>query len=78
VGYTAENVRVNAAAPGMIMTPRVAARECAGRVEELSDRHLLGFGVPEDVARMAVNLASDESWIVTGQLLSVDSGISIS
>jgi len=76
-GYAAENVRVNAAAPGMIMTPRVAARERAGRVKELADRHLLGFGVPEHVAHMAVNLASDESRIVTGQVLSVDSGISI-
>jgi NAD(P)-dependent dehydrogenase (short-subunit alcohol dehydrogenase family) len=77
VGYAAENVRVNAIAPGMIMTSRVAARERAGRVKELADRHLLGFGVPEDVAHMAVYLASDESRIVTGQVLSVDSGVSI-
>lgn len=75
--YGADKVRVNAIAPGMILTPRVAGRERAGRVEQLADRHLLGTGVPEDVAHMAVYLASDESRIVTGQVLSVDSGVTI-
>jgi NAD(P)-dependent dehydrogenase (short-subunit alcohol dehydrogenase family) len=77
VGFSAENVRINAIAPGMIMTPRIAGRERTGRVKELADRHMLGFGEPEDVAHMAVYLASDESRIVTGQVMSVDSGLSI-
>jgi NAD(P)-dependent dehydrogenase (short-subunit alcohol dehydrogenase family) len=76
-GYSADNVRVNAIAPGVILTPRVAARERTGRVKELADRHMLGLGVPEDVAHLAVYLASDEARIVTGQVLSVDSGVSI-
>jgi NAD(P)-dependent dehydrogenase (short-subunit alcohol dehydrogenase family) len=77
VNYGAERVRVNAIAPGIIMTPRVAGRERTGRVKELADRHLLGVGKPEDVAHMAVYLASDEARIVTGQVLSVDSGVTI-
>ncbi|MER8073021.1 SDR family oxidoreductase [Streptomyces sp. NPDC094034] len=76
-GYGADKIRVNAIAPGMVMTPRVARRERIGRVKELAERHLLGIGVPEDVAHMAVYLASDESRIVTGQVLSVDSGVTI-
>ena len=37
----------------------------------------LGLGQPIHVANMAVYLASDESEITTGQILSVDSGVTI-
>lgn len=78
IGYGAEGVRVNAIAPGMIMTPRVAGRERSGRIAQIADRHVLGIGTPLDIAHMAVFLASDESRLVTGQVLSVDSGVTIS
>jgi enoyl-[acyl-carrier-protein] reductase (NADH) len=42
------------------------------------DRHLLGVAEPIDIAQMALYLASDESRITTGQVLPVDSGITIS
>lgn len=38
----------------------------------------LGAVGPEDVANFALYLASDESRMTTGQVISVDSGISIS
>ena len=44
----------------------------------LADSHLLGLGEPDDVASMAIYLASDESRMVTGQVLPVDSGVTIS
>jgi NAD(P)-dependent dehydrogenase (short-subunit alcohol dehydrogenase family) len=76
--YGADGVRVNAIAPGVTLTPRVAGRvEGSAELQTLIGRHLLGAAEPEDVAQMAVFLASDESRVVTGQVLSVDSGVTI-
>ncbi len=46
-------------------------------IEKLASSHLLGLGQPIHVANMAVYLASDEFEITTGQILSVDSGVTI-
>jgi len=46
-------------------------------VEKLAASHLLGMGQPIHIANMAVYLASDEAEITTGQVLSVDSGVTI-
>lgn len=76
-GYAQHGVRVNAIAPGITLTPRVKARAGTGRVSQLAERHLLGVCDPVDIAHMAVYLASDESRVVTGQILQVDSGVTI-
>ena len=47
-------------------------------IDKLAQSHLLGLIQPEDIANGALYLASDESRMVTGQLLSVDSGVTIS
>ena len=39
-------------------------------------RHLLGLGEPEDVANLALFLASDEARLITGAIVPVDSGTS--
>jgi len=77
VGYGQYCIRVNAIAPGMTRTPRVMSRPSTQARKALEDRHLLGLVEPGDVAEMAVYLASDESRVVTGQVLRVDSGASI-
>jgi len=46
-------------------------------VSKLAASHLLGLGQPIHIANMAVYLASDEAAITTGQILSVDSGVTI-
>src|SRR5262245_26921642 len=76
--YAPYKVRVNAIAPSVTLTDRVK-RLLAGNenVSKLASSHLLGLGQPIHVANMAVYLASDESEITTGQILSVDSGVTI-
>jgi NAD(P)-dependent dehydrogenase (short-subunit alcohol dehydrogenase family) len=76
-GYGRHGVRVNAIAPGLTLTPRARARMHLPSQQEIAARHLLGPAEPADIADMAVYLASDESRVVTGQVLSVDSGVTI-
>ena len=78
VEYGPRGIRVNALAPGTVRTARVTAmlkRDPA--IQGMAERHLVGLIEPEDVARLALYLASDESARTTGQVVAVDSGFSI-
>ena len=79
VAYAPQRVRVNAIAPSATMTDRVK-RLIAGNaaLTRLADSHLLGLIEPSDIANAALYLASDDSRMVTGQVLPVDSGVTIS
>jgi len=78
VEYAPHKIRVNAIAPGVVLTERVKKlMKDAKDIEKLAQTHLLGLGMPEHMAEMAIYLASDESAITTGQILSVDSGATI-
>jgi NAD(P)-dependent dehydrogenase (short-subunit alcohol dehydrogenase family) len=75
-------IRVNAIAPSMTLTARVQKQfdtpgVFSDAVRELAGTHLLGPGQPIHIANMALYLASDESEITTGQIKSVDSGVTI-
>ena len=77
--YAAEGIRVNAIAPSVTLTPRVRNILANDpKVGELSRKHLVGLAEPEDIANTALFLASDESRITTGHILTVDSGTTIS
>jgi len=74
-------IRCNAISPGWIMTAMAdAAFELAGdpaaaRRDALA-RHPVGrFGRPEDIASLAVWLASDESGFASGQCYTLDGGM---
>jgi NAD(P)-dependent dehydrogenase (short-subunit alcohol dehydrogenase family) len=79
VAYAPQKVRVNALAPSATMTERVK-KLVAGNaaLDRLAAAHLLGPIQPEDIAQAALYLASDESRMVTGQVLPVDSGVTVS
>lgn len=78
VEYAPHKIRVNAIAPSVTLSDRVKRLidDSAG-IADLARAHLLGLGEPIHVADMAVYLASDESPITTGQILSVDSGVTV-
>jgi NAD(P)-dependent dehydrogenase (short-subunit alcohol dehydrogenase family) len=72
--WAGENIRVNAIAPGVVLSERV--RKLLREDDPLKKKSILGASEPEDVASMALYLASDESRRVTGAILPMDSGAS--
>jgi NAD(P)-dependent dehydrogenase (short-subunit alcohol dehydrogenase family) len=71
----ARGVRANSISPGFISTPATdKAVDAAGKAWQVGNSLLRGAGTPEDIAHMALYLASDESSWVTGQNFSVDGG----
>jgi NAD(P)-dependent dehydrogenase (short-subunit alcohol dehydrogenase family) len=74
------NVRVNSIAPGVIRTDfaRALVEDVALRKQVEDQSPLRRFGEPDDVAGLAVFLASPAGRYVTGQTLVVDGGGSIS
>jgi len=78
VEYAPHRIRVNAIAPSVTLSDRVKRLlSQSPDISKLASTHLLGLGEPLDIAQMAVYLASDEARITTGQILSVDSGVTI-
>lgn len=71
-------VRVNALAPGPVLTAHVEAffPDPVARQARLGRVPLGRFGRPEDVAALACFLASDDASWITGQTVTLDGGIS--
>ncbi len=69
-----QNIRCNAIAPGLVLTPALADSDPA--MMEVLKRHTpLAFGKPDEIAAMVAYLASDEARYVTGQIFSIDGGL---
>ncbi len=69
-----KGVRVNAIAPGFIVTP-MTQRLLKRIADTLTERTpLRRLGQPEDVANVYLFLASDESSFITGQVIEVSGG----
>lgn len=77
--YAREGIRVNAIAPGWIKTPMVESFIQAGISEERLIRSMpIGrLGTPDEVADLAVFLASDESSLLVGSTVIIDGGLTI-
>ena len=68
-------IRVNSIHPGAIVTDMIADM-VAGSEEKMASRQpIQRLGTPEDIAEMALFLASDRSSYCTGQAFTVDGGI---
>jgi NAD(P)-dependent dehydrogenase (short-subunit alcohol dehydrogenase family) len=78
MGYAAQKVRCNVICPGGVDTPMMAHvfHNPNPKFREMSEKgHPIGrLGTPEDIAQMALYLASDESSWVTGSVFTIDGG----
>jgi NAD(P)-dependent dehydrogenase (short-subunit alcohol dehydrogenase family) len=73
-------VRINAICPGLIETgmtrPIFEAARAAGHGDRLGQINpLQRYGLPQEIAAMALFLASDEASYVNGQAIAVDGGL---
>lgn len=86
--YSRHNIRSNAICPGVIMTDRVKSRFGESLDDSSSDqarsasaagmqRYPFGVGEPEDIANIALFLASDESRMINGAVIPAEGGMSV-
>jgi NAD(P)-dependent dehydrogenase (short-subunit alcohol dehydrogenase family) len=80
--YAANNIRINAIAPALVDTPMSGrAKENDEIMSFIRDKQPLDggrIGVPADLDGAAAFLLSDEAKFITGQVLAVDGGWSVS
>lgn len=73
--YATKGVRINAIGPGFIATPLVEANLDADSLKYLETQHAFQrLGKPEEVAELALWLASDKASFVTASYYPVDGG----
>jgi 2-keto-3-deoxy-L-fuconate dehydrogenase len=78
--YVRQNIRCNAICPGTVQSPSLEQRlratgdYDAARVEFISRQPMGRFGRAEEVAQLALYLASDKSAFTTGQCHIIDGG----
>jgi NAD(P)-dependent dehydrogenase (short-subunit alcohol dehydrogenase family) len=75
-------IRVNCVVPGATVSPMTAALVAGGATNLSRAREILGHDaplgravLPEDIAAAVAFLASDDAEMITGQVLSVDAGL---
>lgn len=80
IDHGRQGIRVNCLCPGDVDTPMLSAdaklrgMEWKDYLAEASNRPLGRIGTPEEIARAALFLASDDSSFMTGAVLVVDGG----
>ena len=73
--YADQNIRINCIAPGTIVTPMTVSMATSENEPMFKQSQAMRrFGQPEEVAKVALYLASDDSSFVTGTCAIVDGG----
>jgi glucose 1-dehydrogenase len=76
--YAARGIRVNAIAPGATLTPIQTWLADEDATEVVRSHIPMGrIGAPEEMARIAAFLASDDAAYITGQTLFADGGLTL-
>ena len=70
-------IRVNAVAPGFIETDMIDTLSDEKKAEYLKVIPLKRFGTGDDIANLVVALASDQMSYITGQIITLDGGLSL-
>lgn len=73
--FASRNINVNAIAPGYIETDMTSKLTDTQKQAIINLIPLKRIGKPEDIARVAVFLASDDANYITGQVFCVDGGM---
>ena len=76
--HAEENIRINCICPGIVETEMVAAfnLDVKARQQRIAAHPMGRFGQPEDIAGLAVFLATDEASWITGAAFPADGGYS--
>lgn len=80
--YSPKGIRVNAICPGVVLTERVRSRFTDGNqirfggIDNIAGQYPFAVGQPEDIANVALFLASDESRMVNGAAIPAEGGFS--
>lgn len=75
IDHATQNIRVNAIAPGPTDTPMLRSNLSAEQIKAFAATFPMArLGRPEEIARAALFLASDQASFVTGTILAVDGG----
>jgi NAD(P)-dependent dehydrogenase (short-subunit alcohol dehydrogenase family) len=80
--YSPKGIRVNAICPGVVLTDRVKGRFTRGNqirfggTDNIAERYPFAVGQPEDIANVALFLASEESRMVNGAAIPAEGGFS--
>ena len=72
--YAERNIRVNAIAPGPILSDRIKALSEESRAQIAQTVPMRRLGLPEEVAELVVWLCSDQAAFMTGATLTIDGG----
>lgn len=72
--YAKDGIKINAICPGTIVTPLI--KDVVANIPK-DNVPMLRFGTPEEVAELAMFLASDEAAFMNGAIVPIDGGYTI-